>query len=70
VILGMISMLSNLIFLGDYWYRLLLYVGTGYSYRLTTGCCYRLVTSCWHRLVQVYSGIFHSDRVAVVSSVI
>jgi hypothetical protein len=37
---------------------------------LTTGYWYRLVTGCWHRLVQVYSGIFHSDNVVVVSSVI
>jgi hypothetical protein len=45
-----------------------LLVQEGYRYRLITGYWYRLVTGCWHRLVQVYSGISHSDSVAVVSS--
>jgi hypothetical protein len=59
-----------LVYVGTgYWYRLVQVI-TGYWYRLTTGYWYRLVTGCWHRLVQVYSGIFHSDSVAVVSSVI
>jgi hypothetical protein len=48
-----------------YWYLL---VHDDYWYRLITGYWYRLVTGCWHRLVQVYSGISHSDSVAVVSS--
>jgi hypothetical protein len=47
-------------------YMLLLQV----EYRLTIGYWYSLVTGCWHILVQVYSGIFHSDSVAVVSSII
>jgi hypothetical protein len=29
-----------------------------------------LVIGCWNKLVHVYSGIFHSDSVAVVSSVL
>jgi hypothetical protein len=39
-----------------------------YRYRLITGQWYRLATGQWYRLVQVYSGISHSDSVAVVSS--
>jgi hypothetical protein len=45
-----------------FWYRIT--SGT----RLIRGYWYRLVTECWHILVQVYSGISHSDSVAVVSS--
>jgi hypothetical protein len=39
-----------------------------FRYRLITGKWYRLATGQWYRLVQVYSGISHSDSVAVVSS--
>jgi hypothetical protein len=35
---------------------------------LITGKWYRLATGQWYMLVQVYSGISHSESVAVVSS--
>ena len=58
-------LLVYLVYVGtSYWYRLI----TGYWYMFPTGSWYMLVIGCWHGLVQVYSGISHSDSVAVVSS--
>jgi hypothetical protein len=39
-----------------------------FRYMLIIGKWYRLATGQWYMLVQVYSGISHSDNVAVVSS--
>jgi hypothetical protein len=39
-----------------------------FRYMLITGKWYRLATGSCYKLVQVYSGISHSDSVAVVSS--
>ena len=45
-----------------------LLVQEGYRYRFITSLWYGLVIGCWHILVQDYSGISHSESVAVVSS--